>query len=335
MSTSINVFILGITGYVGGNVAARMIEKHPDWDVVALVRTSAQKDVVLSKWPKIRAVIGDLDNRDLLIQESSKADVILQLASSDHVKGALAVVEGASLKKPEPGHVIHISGTGMLHEVPNGFGQPSDKVYHDIVDLAEVTSLPEEGHIHRGADKAVLEAHKQFSVPTAIICPPLIHGISKGPIRVNSIQIPMLTAAIVKRERGFQVEKGENFWDAIHVDDVSDAIILLAEEGLKPRGGNAQWGDEGYYFAEAEEFQWGSIAVAVTKALYEEGALKSGNVDSISIEDATQQHPYASILWGGNCRSRADRLHALGWEAKAPNVLQSVPEMVAESLKSM
>ncbi|CAG8981618.1 hypothetical protein HYALB_00012969 [Hymenoscyphus albidus] len=162
----------------------------------------------------------------------------------------------------------------------------------------------------------------------------------------------MFTAAIVKRERGFQVEKGENFWGgkhaqtyfkkkgtwqaiAIHVDDVSDAIILLAEEGLKAQGGKAQWGDEGYYFAEAEEFQWGSIAVAVTKALYKEGALKSGDVDSISIEDATQQHHYASILWRGNCRSRADRLHALGWEAKAPNVLQSVPEMIAESLKSM
>jgi len=29
---------------------------------------------------------------------------------------------------------------------------------------------------------------------------------------------------------------------------------MLVEEALKPNGGNAQWGDEGYYFAEAGEF---------------------------------------------------------------------------------
>jgi hypothetical protein len=40
----------------------------------------------------------------------------------------------------------------------------------------------------------------------------------------------------------------------VHIDDLSDAFILLAEEALKSNGGNAQWGDEGYYFAEAGEF---------------------------------------------------------------------------------
>lgn len=92
-------------------------------------------------------------------------------------------------------------------------GQPSDKIYHDIADLAEVTSLPEEGHVHRDVEKAVLEAQKKFSVPTAIISPPLIHGIGKGPIKVNSAQIPMLTAAILKRGKGFQIGEGQNNWD--------------------------------------------------------------------------------------------------------------------------
>lgn len=35
---------------------------------------------------------------------------------------------------------------------------------------------------------------------------------------------------------------------------MADALVLLAEEGIKPDGGKAQWGDEGYYFVEAEEF---------------------------------------------------------------------------------
>lgn len=40
----------------------------------------------------------------------------------------------------------------------------------------------------------------------------------------------------------------------VHLDDVCDAFILLTEEALKPNGGNAQWCDEGYYFAEAGGF---------------------------------------------------------------------------------
>jgi len=41
---------------------------------------------------------------------------------------------------------------------------------------------------------------------------------------------------------------------ALHVDDAASAFILLVEEALKPNGGNAQWGNDGYYFAEAGEF---------------------------------------------------------------------------------
>lgn len=40
----------------------------------------------------------------------------------------------------------------------------------------------------------------------------------------------------------------------MHADDLADAFILLVEEALKPNGGNASWGDDGYYFAEAGEF---------------------------------------------------------------------------------
>ena len=41
---------------------------------------------------------------------------------------------------------------------------------------------------------------------------------------------------------------------ALHIDDAASAFILLVEEALKPNGGSAQWGSDGYYFAEAEEF---------------------------------------------------------------------------------
>jgi hypothetical protein len=92
-------------------------------------------------------------------------------------------------------------------------GQPSTKVYHDIADLQELTSLPLENHFHRDVEKAFLEAQKKFGVPTAILSPPLIHGVGKGPLKTRSIQIPFMTEAVLKRGKGFQVLEGQNVWD--------------------------------------------------------------------------------------------------------------------------
>jgi hypothetical protein len=125
----------------------RIMEKHPEWNVVVLVRTEEHKKIVLGRWPSIEVVIGDLDDKELLIKEGSKADVVLRMylnstdlkifphtgrfnanstgtetASSDHVPGVQALIEGLSQKKPTPGYFIHVSGTGMMNDVSNGFG---------------------------------------------------------------------------------------------------------------------------------------------------------------------------------------------------------------------
>tara|TARA_R110002060_G_scaffold78222_1_gene91027 strand:+ start:817 stop:1251 length:435 start_codon:yes stop_codon:yes gene_type:complete len=92
-------------------------------------------------------------------------------------------------------------------------GQPSTKVYSDIADLQEITSFPIENHVHRDVDMALLEAQKRFSVPTAIVSPPMIHGVGQGPLKQRSIQVPFLIEAILKRGKGFQVLDGENIWD--------------------------------------------------------------------------------------------------------------------------
>jgi hypothetical protein len=79
--------------------------------------------------------------------------------------------------------------------------------------LAEITSFPVEGHLHRDVDLAILEAQKRLNVPTAILSPPLVHGVGKGPIKTRSIQIPAMAEAILKRGKGFQILEGRNIWD--------------------------------------------------------------------------------------------------------------------------
>jgi nucleoside-diphosphate-sugar epimerase len=96
-------------------------------------------------------------------------------------------------------------------------GNLSEKVYHDIADLTEVTSFPVEGHIHRDVDAAILAAHKQYKVPTAIVSPPMIYGVGNGPVKKRSFQIPVLIESILKRGKAFSVLKGQNIWDCMHL----------------------------------------------------------------------------------------------------------------------
>lgn len=72
------VFVTGVTGYLGGHTVMRIMEKHPEWHVVVLVRSEEQKNAIVARWPKIEVVLGDLDNKGVLIEEGKKADVVLR-----------------------------------------------------------------------------------------------------------------------------------------------------------------------------------------------------------------------------------------------------------------
>lgn len=78
MSAYPRIFVTGVSGYVGGNTVLRIIEKHPEWQIVTLVRNEEQSTIVHSRWPRIETVIGSLDDRELMILEAAKADVVLR-----------------------------------------------------------------------------------------------------------------------------------------------------------------------------------------------------------------------------------------------------------------
>ncbi len=137
-----------------------------------------------------------------------------------------------------------------------------------------------------------------------------------------------------------------------HVDDIAAAFLILVEETLKPSGGKAQWGRQGYYFADGAEFvgfpdtagktlwlmcgqKWGDVSKAIAVELHKQGALQTSDVDKLSVEDAVAQHPWAPLLWGGNCRSRSDRLRQLGWKPQGPSLYDSLPSMLTVEIKTL
>jgi uncharacterized protein YbjT (DUF2867 family) len=72
------IFATGVSGYIGGHVIDDLIKKHPEYQVIALVRTEKQSETVRAAWPAVETVIGDLDNHDLMVEQGKRADVVLR-----------------------------------------------------------------------------------------------------------------------------------------------------------------------------------------------------------------------------------------------------------------
>lgn len=243
---------------MGGDTIFALLSKHPEWEskLSVLVRNKHRGEIISKTYPKVRLVYGGLNDLEILVQESAAADIVLNFADSDHPPSAKAIVRGAKQHTKTPVFVIHTSGTGILtwKTVETGaFGQLEDKVYDDWEGVDEVTSLPDHA-AHRNVDKIILDAGetKNESVKTAIVCPPSIYGIGRGPGNKRSQQLYNLTSIILQAGEGKRVGAGENQQTHIHIKDLSDLYVLLIEAAAAG-GGAATWGKQGYYFSSRAE----------------------------------------------------------------------------------
>jgi N-acetyl-gamma-glutamylphosphate reductase len=78
-------FAIRASGYLGGNTIARIVKKHPDWDVVVLERTEEEEEVNAA-WPNAQVALGDLDDAETLRDETSKANVVLSRMRFPHLQ---------------------------------------------------------------------------------------------------------------------------------------------------------------------------------------------------------------------------------------------------------
>jgi uncharacterized protein YbjT (DUF2867 family) len=100
------VFLTGATGYIGGDTLFALYEKHSDYEIAALVRTEEKAKSVTEAFPKVRIVIGDLDDSNILEDEAAKADIVIHTAdASDHEGAAKAIAKGLASghSKEKPG----------------------------------------------------------------------------------------------------------------------------------------------------------------------------------------------------------------------------------------
>ncbi|KAF2750351.1 NAD(P)-binding protein [Sporormia fimetaria CBS 119925] len=329
------LFLTGATGYIGGDLLEVLTATYPDLQITALVRNSDKGAQVASQYPSVRLVYGDLDSTDVITKAASESDIVVNTANCDHAASASAIIAGlAQRTSSSKAYFIHTSGTGILTSADldtKTFGIYREKVFDDWQGIKEVVNNLPDTALHRTVDKIVLAASHDHpgKIATAIVCPPCIYGVGRGPGNQKSQQAYRLARATLKRGKGVQVGEGKNMWTQVHVRDLSNVFLALFTEAMSAGGGKATWDDEGYYFAEAGGFVWGDVSKGIAKVAKKNGWIESEEVESVSAEEADRLVPMASYMWGSNSRCMAYRARkVLGWQPKEKGLLDTLEEIV-------
>ena len=309
------------------------------------MRTQDKADTLKKAFPKARTVLGSLEDSETLKTEASKADIVVHAAdASDHEGAARAIsaglVEGHS--KENPGFYLHTGGTGILtfeDEKAGKLGEWETKEWNDWSGVEDLTHLPDDA-FHRNVDKIVLETGTKHGdvVKTAIVCPPTIYGKGRGPIGVRSRQAYELAKLMLEAEYIPIIGEGKAQWDHVHVFDLSQLFLLLAEAAAAKKTDNLEmWGAKGYYFSQGGRHVWGEYAEAMGREAEKLGLVsKKLEKASLSREKAIQQADFQAVSWGLNSQGKGERAQkVLGWTPKGQGFYEEIPKLLKEEAERL
>lgn len=262
--------------------------------------------------------------------------------SSDNEAGAKNIAKGiaAGHSAENPGYWIHTSGTSILtwydaENKRNGEPPLPEQKYYDIQGVDRLLKLPDAA-AHRVVDK-IVQASISDAVKVAIICPPTIYGNGSGVVNQRSIQVPDLAKGSL--EKGFApiVGAGKTEWDNVHIDDLSDVFLKLADatQDAEKAKNPEIFGPHAYFFAENGAHKWADVALWIAEAASKQGFLPEALTKTVSQEEVLLMEGDAVSSYGCNSKGVAERARKyLGWQPKGVPLQDTIGEVVASEAKA-
>jgi len=251
MSPSSSIFLLGATGYVGGQVLVSLAVEFPLLPIRALTRNLSCSKIahLQSLHPKLEVVGGSLEDVDVIEVEAKKAGIVINVAAAGDMDSINAILRGLTQRGSSlPTSIyIHMSGTGLLGDAGNGELIAPKKIWVDTEFTGETLKGPDfQGNLLKSPCEAIVHASKASpSVRTMIILPGLIYGVGPGIQKVSLPQRVFLNLASQAGHMG-TIGPGRNVLGYIHLKDVASAVSAVLSGALQ--GKNVGEGDNGFYF---------------------------------------------------------------------------------------
>lgn len=281
------ILITGITGYIGGSIAQKLLERN--YEVTGLVRNESHVQELESLG--IKTIIGNIHNEDLI--KAAVADVDAVIHNADSADDAYAVDN--FIKALEGSHktFIFTSGSAIFGGKENG--KRSDFVYTEDYPLTPRLEMASRVLINNYVLQSV-----QKDIRSIVIVPTMVYGEGLG-IKKDSIQVPALINFSQKKGHGVYFGEGENIWSNLHIEDLADLYVLALE---KAKEGSV-------YYAENGSSSLKNIAEIISKKYNLEPAR------SLSVQDAVDNFGPAGGYFGfaSNSICSADKARTeLGWK---------------------
>jgi dTDP-glucose 4,6-dehydratase len=241
------LLVCGGAGFIGSDFVRRMLEKHPDWEIVCLdaLTYAGNPDNLKSVEcdPRFTFVHGDIRDRARVDSAADGVDAIVNFAAETHVDRSIA--------EPEAFLTTDILGTHTLLEVvrERGIGRmvqvSTDEVYGSI----ETGSFCETDRINpsspysaskAGGDLQVLAYHTTYGSPVVVT-----RGSNTyGPYQYPEKLIPLFVTNAIEGGKLPLYGDGLNVRDWLHVDDHADGIEAALLKGRPGEVYNIGGGNE-------------------------------------------------------------------------------------------
>lgn len=222
------ILITGITGYIGGTIAKKLLEKN--YNVTGLVRNEA--DVKKLDQLGIESITGSIHDETVLKAAVSNADAVIHTA--DSADDAYAADSFIRLLEESGKTFIFTSGSAIFGGKENG--EENNFVFTEDIPLNPRLEMTSRVLINQ----YVLQSAKK-NIRSIVIVPTMVYGTGLG-LKKDSIQLPALIN--FSKEKGFGVYfgKGENIWSNLHIEDLADMYILALE---KAKPGSLYYAENG------------------------------------------------------------------------------------------
>ncbi|TDL19365.1 NAD(P)-binding protein, partial [Rickenella mellea] len=277
------IFLLGATGYIGGSILVELKNVYPDATINALIRSPSHNDAIRAAGAHpVQGSFGDLD---VIEEQASKADLVINAADSDTIDLMNAIMRGLKRRKESGAGTpsfIHTSGGGVFLD-----GTMSGKYHNDSkvwTDDEEDIKLITPKMLHGQVDAPLLKAGEAGYANTYIICPTAVHGIGKGPVAKITGIYRYIWGATLEIGAVPYIGEGSNVTSFVHVDDVVALFIKVISLALAGPPTTSPY--ERYFIATTEDTTYEEFANACAKAIHATGKIPTAVPKSITAEEA-------------------------------------------------
>ncbi|KAF5363457.1 hypothetical protein D9756_000997 [Leucocoprinus leucothites] len=340
-----NLLFFGATGFVGSTLLMLMgrdPELKDQFHITALCRNSQQRLPELQKfYPDLEVVEGTLESDAIIQEQTSKADIVINAASSDHIESVKSTLKG--LEKYSAAH----PGNPPIYIQCSGLGITSDNSHGEHVDIDDIPAYVDIGfsmndvppqNEHVAQDKLIVEAgtRKETPIRTMIVFPGWIFGVGEA---IQKVTTPVRIFVDMFLKLGYAGTWGEGHsrMGNIHVKDVASAMITVLKAALR---GEADEGAEGFYFAISRQPMVTNreIATTIGNLLYNKGLLQKTGSRAFPSEVTDPMGEFGWSLLGASHIAYSHRLSRFGWkptESKKKPLLVSLRDEVEAYLQEI